>query len=110
MTEHMHTLYFRYSLALGVESFGAFCTLWPKVCALLDAPATLSGVRLKDDKKWNSVLPSSVGTMILAADTMKALMKTQAIRLADGTVVREWLTREVHPADCKMACCNDDAF
>jgi hypothetical protein len=77
---NMHTLYQRHAAAFGV--------LWPKVCALLDAPAALEYKRRGQWVHAGSGSVAEMVTYIIGAPEFGGY--DWRIVLLDGTVIREW--------------------
>jgi hypothetical protein len=89
----MHALYKKHGQALGCTGYGQFCELWPKVCALLDAPA-----RLQEYPGGCAFYgpPLQFDTVSEALEDMHdrvAAPNARRVRvvLLDGTVIREWV-------------------
>lgn len=77
----------------GVSEFAAFCILWPKASALLEAPARID-VYCPPRDVW---YPVDMDPQISCGDAMVCAIqqlskKKRALRvvLLDNTVIREW--------------------
>ena len=86
----LHELYVKHGAALGCVYYSRFRKLWPKVCALLDAPARYeyavhAGMRVE----WANRHESSAAECIKKA-SREVGYGMRRIVLLDGTVIREW--------------------
>jgi hypothetical protein len=100
----LHQLYLRHGTAFdcaklaqemstpehGVSEFEAFCKIWPRVCALLEAPAEVYISRT--GKRWRKVDSDSLWLMLTVVIERELWANGYNVRvvLLDGTVIREW--------------------
>ncbi len=95
----MYALYKKHGQALECTTFGQFCELWPKVCALLDEPAQIECleaelVRGVPCVYWivahGAIDHASVAECIDVAHGEEFAQDARRVVLLDGTVIREW--------------------